>query len=678
MQVTDYKWEKTLKNGTVEHRVGYYMDEFLATNLMGIPQYLKKSWDTVGIISGHGKVRIGKALRKDSKVLMANGTWKNVQNIKVNDKVISPSSDGKETIIAPVTETIAHDNLEMCEIRNSRDGSLLYTCCVEHQIPVRTLWIKTDKTASKKPTEYIWKDEVYEAGELLNKNERWFKNHCPKIITSPIITKFDVEDYNINPYFLGLYLGDGWIASKNRVKISNPSLEIFKWLNTNFKIISKKGITININYDSKKIIECGKGSYNKKLPKKVLSSSYEYRKKVLEGLLDTDAYINKSGYVIYTTASEKLAKGVHDLCKTLGCRVNIKLIYKNCQTFKEKRKYYNIYINLGELSKDIKIFRKRKERLLKINLNDIKNKDSQFESIIINKISKKQKGYCLQVDSKSHLYIIDNYCVTHNSTMAQQIGYFLAWLLAGGKMNRDLQTNKWYVSSPVKKEIRFNLKENLVFSPQELMDKAASLYKKYGKNQVIIYDEGRAGLDSARAMQAINKIMQDFFQECGQYGHVILIVLPNFFKLHEDYAVARSLFLVDVYADKNLNRGFFDFYNERKKEWLFFNGKKKIGTSLKYIGTYPNFHGRFTKFLPLDEKEYNQAKKEALQKKQLLKTERKWKKQRDALIYIHKRETETTYDELAKEMSVICGFPISAKMMEHGYANITHEKPEED
>ncbi len=266
------------------------------------------------------------------------------------------------------------------------------------------------------------------------------------------------------------------------------------------------------------------------------------------------------------------------------------------------------------------------------------------------------------------------------STFAQQIGYFIAWLLAGGRMDKNLNLNptpdekKWFVGRKPKKEVRFNLKENLVFSPQELMDKAASLYKKYGKNQVIIYDEGRAGLDSARAMQAVNKIMQDFFQECGMYGHIILIVLPNFFKLHEDYAVARSLFLVDVYADKNMNRGFFSFYNERQKEWLFFNGKKKIGTTLKYFGTHPAFSGRFTKFLPLDEDEYNKAKSDAIKKKDLRKTERKWKKQRDALIYLHKRETETTYEELAKEMSVICGFPISKRMMEHGCNSITHEK----
>ncbi len=261
--------------------------------------------------------------------------------------------------------------------------------------------------------------------------------------------------------------------------------------------------------------------------------------------------------------------------------------------------------------------------------------------------------------------------------MAQQIGYFLAWLLAGGKMGRDSPTEKWYVSRLPKKKVNFHLKENIVFSPDELMKKASDLYKKYGKHQVIVYDEGRAGLESARAMQAVNKVMQDFFQECGMYGHIILIVLPNFFKLHEDYAVSRSLFLVDVYADRNLNRGYFDFYNETQKEWLFYMGKKKIGTTLKYSGSRPSFSGKFTSFMPLDDKEYNKAKSDAIKKKDLKKTERKWKKQRDALIYLHKRETEVTYDDLAKEMSVICGFPISSRMMEHGYSNITHEKANE-
>ena len=54
INVTSHKWydERYQKE-----RIGYYMDEYLAMNLMGIPRYLDKAWDVVGIVSGHGKVR---------------------------------------------------------------------------------------------------------------------------------------------------------------------------------------------------------------------------------------------------------------------------------------------------------------------------------------------------------------------------------------------------------------------------------------------------------------------------------------------------------------------------------------------------------------------------------------------------------------------------------------------
>src|SRR6267143_1430549 len=58
VNVTDYEWYDPRLG---KHRTGYYMDEFLTENLMGIPKYLDKAWDVVGIVSGHGKVRIGKS-----------------------------------------------------------------------------------------------------------------------------------------------------------------------------------------------------------------------------------------------------------------------------------------------------------------------------------------------------------------------------------------------------------------------------------------------------------------------------------------------------------------------------------------------------------------------------------------------------------------------------------------
>jgi len=267
------------------------------------------------------------------------------------------------------------------------------------------------------------------------------------------------------------------------------------------------------------------------------------------------------------------------------------------------------------------------------------------------------------------------------STLAQQIGYFLAWLLAGGRMESRVDPDgvkRWFVAREPKKPVRFSLEENIVFSPEDLMKSASNLRDKYGRNQVIIYDEGRTGLDSARAMQAINKAMQDFFQECGQHGHIILIVLPDFFKLHEDYATVRSLFLVDVFADRQLRRGWFNFYNETQKEKLYVYGKKVLGLYNRYSQASPSFYGRFTSFLPIDDKAYDLAKQKALRKKQFLRNERRFKNQRDGAIYLLKRETDMSCEEIATELSAVTQQQLSEDHIRNAIKSITHEKDEEE
>jgi intein/homing endonuclease len=71
-------------------RKGYYMDEYLAINLMGIPKYLAAAWDVVGIVSRHGKVRIGKTLSNDSKIKLVDETGK-----IYNSKPLGEYKDGE-------------------------------------------------------------------------------------------------------------------------------------------------------------------------------------------------------------------------------------------------------------------------------------------------------------------------------------------------------------------------------------------------------------------------------------------------------------------------------------------------------------------------------------------------------------------------------------------------------
>jgi len=270
------------------------------------------------------------------------------------------------------------------------------------------------------------------------------------------------------------------------------------------------------------------------------------------------------------------------------------------------------------------------------------------------------------------------------STMAIGIvGSYIAWLLAGGRVrcHQEVKENKqiWVTDKVImpKKKINWNLHENICFSAEELQNTAIKLYNKYGKGQVIVYDEGRQGLDSARAMESINKGMEDFFQTCGFMGHVILIVLPSFFKLHEDYAVARSLFMINVYTDKNYNRGYFSFYNEVQKEKLFYFGKKRIGVRAKYSATNHNFWGKFSSWFPFDKEEYEKLKEEAMKKARLKKSHIKYKKQRDACMYLLKKNAEMSSIDISKELSIISGTKISERMIRYAISGITKQKAEE-
>ncbi len=265
---------------------------------------------------------------------------------------------------------------------------------------------------------------------------------------------------------------------------------------------------------------------------------------------------------------------------------------------------------------------------------------------------------------------------TGKSTKALQVGYYLAWLLAGGKMiDKEWQPGRFRITGMVKPKgiVRFGM-ENVVFTPEDLMKKAETLYKKYGPNQVLVYDEGKSGLDSANAMMSINKAMVEFMQRCRVYHHIILIVLPNFFKLHEDYAVARSLFLIDCYADQQFNRGYFSFYNEYQKEKLFYFGKKLLGVRARYAAAKESFWGKFSKWMPVDKEIYDKAKIKAIGDLSNTKRDIKYKKQRDAAFYLTKKYSELSSDAISKEISIVCNEKISPRSVRYAIANITKEK----
>jgi dTDP-D-glucose 4,6-dehydratase len=105
---------------------------------------------------------------------------------------------------------------------------------------------------------------------------------------------------------------------------------------------------------------CGKGAYNKHIPKRILEYSPKYLKYLLEGLMDSDGHNNK----IYHTVSETLVSDICELCIKLNLHPSIHK--RHCKSFINGRKIEGdaYYIFIAKTNKSIS-----KHKIKKIEYN---------------------------------------------------------------------------------------------------------------------------------------------------------------------------------------------------------------------------------------------------------------------------------------------------------------------
>ncbi len=176
----------------------------------------------------------------------------------------------------------------------------------------------------------------------------------------------------------------------------------------------------------------------------------------------------------------------------------------------------------------------------------------------------------------------------------------------------------------------------------KLNEKAYSVHQVYFDSTLMItealekpkyfinhYDEARESLATTKALQRPQQDIIDFFSECGQLNHIFILVLPDFFGLKEDIAVARSEFLINVYRSEKkkmvdlyhtgekrpvvkFERGRFQLFNREKKEKLY--DKAKTIKRKSYSIVKADFIGRFVDQWPINREDYEKLKKESLKR----------------------------------------------------------------
>jgi hypothetical protein len=164
------------------------------------------------------------------------------------------------------------------------------------------------------------------------------------------------------------------------------------------------------------------------------------------------------------------------------------------------------------------------------------------------------------------------------------LGMVMAWYLSKGKLTLD----------------------NFARGLSDAAEKIARLPDK----SVLILDEASTVFASKDSMTEEGKQLIKIMDIVGQKNMVFILCLPSFFDLNKTMAVRRSLFLCHVYPDEAYNRGRYMFFGEKRKAYLYTEGKKRNDS---YKVTDADFVGEYMDFEPPFYQEYKEiVKKESL------------------------------------------------------------------
>lgn len=355
---------------------------------------------------GRGMIRIGtgggKCLGKGTGVLKFDGTICKVEDIRVGDYLMGP--DSKKRKILSITNGVG----PLFKINPKRAKS--WVC---NDVHILTL-VKTDT------------DEIIDIplNEYLLKNNK-FKHHHKQFSVGVEFEK-NKEELLLDPYFLGLWFGDGnkstnelkkiKLRAISNVGITNVDKEIIEYIysisNENNLKVRKDGI--KYFYAGKKYRENiflkllrKEVGPNIIIPNKYLVSTRENRLKFLAGYLDSDGYLHNNSYEIVQKRKD-WADCIAFVARSLGFRVTISEKYNK----KYDRIYYRMFIsgNVNEIP--LKILRKlaapRKQKK-----NALRNGFS-VESI------GDGEYYGFEIDGDGR-FLLDDFTVTHNTAVAAMI-----------------------------------------------------------------------------------------------------------------------------------------------------------------------------------------------------------------------------------------------------------------
>jgi hypothetical protein len=364
----------------------------------------------------------GKAQPLTSKILTPNG-WKQMGEIEVGNQVIS--ADGS---VAKVVGIFPQGKKRMFRVTFA-DGRTA-EACPEH------LW-KAHKASWHLAAKHSYSDwdivDTTELARLLTKKTN--RNRISVPLYKPDFKAADHE-LPIEPYILGALIGDGGL--RHCVMLSSADSELIRHFNAlvgpEYRLVHRAGCDYYLGLADHTSERSKQGqndhgpwhhyvaeltqmglmgcySHEKFVPNLYLNASPRQRLELVRGLMDTDGTVGKNGETNFSTSSPRLAKDMVTLIRSLG----------GWATIANKQSHYthNGLKQAGRPSFTVRIRHPRPADLFRLSRkrNATRATHRFALRLPITKIEEIEsvEAQCIMIDHPDHLYVTDDYVVTHNT-----------------------------------------------------------------------------------------------------------------------------------------------------------------------------------------------------------------------------------------------------------------------
>lgn len=325
----------------------------------------------------------GKSQRYSEPVLTPSG-WTTMGKLNTGDDVVD--NHGQPAQILEIHEQGVLDTYDI----HFRDGSSTNSS-LDH------LWTVFNKSTKRHQTLTL--------GEMVGRTITFNDGSAHYCVDLAPAVEFPKRELPIDPYLLGLLLGDGGFSEPgSRISFTNskePIVSAVRELLPEGSELYSKGDRFNEFRIKGQIVDTlqamglkGGLAKDKFIPQDYLLSSVEDRRRLFQGLMDTDGHVQKanSDLMEYCTVSPQLADGFLDLARGLGYSTRLSIGISSAVYRGGMRVYGNKY----------RLFICGKKR----------------KAVVAVEQSAPELSRCLYVDTPDHLYITKDYTLTHNTPAA--------------------------------------------------------------------------------------------------------------------------------------------------------------------------------------------------------------------------------------------------------------------